>query len=505
MSRCPLQWPVVFLKINRMKKRFTLIVFLVSQTLLAQLRPYTQYHLAPTLTNPALVGTSDYLQVTAQYRQSNVSAYQIPSLSFIYPFFKKETGNRYGGMGFTLINQSSGPSGMYQVTGALGGFGYDLTLNERHHLATGLQLGYINKRIDMGKVTTDSQFGSSGFDADLATGEEFERTSTGNLTINTGATWYYTDAIGSTKASLGLSFYNLNRPAYSFLKDRSREPVDYLVHGSLRAAQWGKVSVVPSFRYLHQGKKPLATLGSLFEYRVNRAGESKLGAGLWLHTNHSAGVSLQYEQAQYLIAFGYDFSTFSEPSIPSLNNAFEVALSWRMNRKQRLTSRKQATESPVTEEPQLAQQKPEEKDDAHVTPKTEIAKESAVVNKGAAQPITKEEKQLLAQKIAYPLGDTEPSPEAEPLLDSLAQVLKQHPDWKLEIIGHSCSLGSPKTKEQVSRLRAENIKHQLLRKGVAEQQLVAIGQSDRYPIASNQTEAGRIQNRRVEFRLLKLH
>lgn len=125
------------------------------------------------------------------------------------------------------------------------------------------------------------------------------------------------------------------------------------------------------------------------------------------------------------------------------------------------------------------------------------------MDNGTPQHGAKAERQLLPQRIAYPLGATEPGPESGLILDSLALVLKQHPDWKLEITGLSYSVGSSEAKKQVSLLQAEKIKQRLLQKGVSEKQLVAIGESDHYPIASNQTEPDRIQNRREKFALIK--
>jgi len=473
----------------------------------AQLRPYALYHLSPTLTNPALVATSDYSQVTAHYRQSKVSGYQVPSLSYVHPFYGKASGNRYGGMGFTLISQSSG---LYRVTGALGGLGYDFNLSERHHLASGLQVGLLNKRLDLSRVTTESQYGGNGYDAALATGEHLDPTSRSAVAVNAGINWYYTDATGNQKASLGVASYNVNRPGYRFVQERNQEPVSYLVTGSFLLARKGNFSVLPAFRYIRQRNMSLANIGSLFSYALAAGGENKLGAGFWGNTNGSISLGLQLEKEHFVFAFAYDASTYPGSQIAPVNNAFEAALSWRVNRQKKVSGRKATSEPAAPEPPAEVKSSPrEEKPVAEVpgsvaaAPQPEAAREDEKVGKDTARLADAQEKELLTRKIAYPLGGTELSPEDEQFLDSLARELKQNPGWRLQISGHTCSTGSREANQRVSLQRARYVQQRLVQKGVPQSQLLALGQANQYPVASNDTEAGRARNRRVEFVLLK--
>jgi type IX secretion system PorP/SprF family membrane protein len=242
-----------------MKKLFLLLLLLPARHVQAQFRPYTLYSLSPALTNPALVAADDYGQVTAHYRGSRVAGYRVPSLSYVHPVYGKVSGQRYGGLGFTLISQSAG---MYRVTGALGGFGYHVPLDARHSLAGGLQLGLINKRIDPGAVTTDSQYGAGGFDPALPTGETFDRPSRTAVAANAGLHWSYADLAGNRKALLGVALFNANRPAYPFLRERNREPVGYIVTGNWLAARRGRFSFEPAFRYFREGPTGFTSVGA---------------------------------------------------------------------------------------------------------------------------------------------------------------------------------------------------------------------------------------------------
>ena len=85
------------------------------------------------------------------------------------------------------------------------------------------------------------------------------------------------------------------------------------------------------------------------------------------------------------------------------------------------------------------------------------------------------------------------------LVTSLGQDFKQ-----LIIEGHTCNLGKPEYNLDLSRKRAETIKNILVKQyNIPAQKIQAIGYGMTRPIASNDTEAGRIQNRRVEFKIFR--
>ncbi len=486
-----------------MKKLSLLIFLLLSRHVQAQFRPYSLYPLSPVLTNPALVAADDYGQVTAHFRQSRVAGYRVPSLSYVHPFYGKANGNRYGGMGFALINQSAGPAGMYQVTGALGGFGYHLAPGPHHGLDAGLQLGLVNKRIAPGAVTTDAQFGAGGFDPTLPTGEPLDGPGRTAVAINAGLHWSYADLAGRRKASLGLALHNANRPAYPFLGERNREPVGYVVTGTFLAASRGNFSAEPTFRYFREGPTALGSVGAQFGYALGDRKETRVSATLWYHTNVSPGLGLQLETQGFVLGFGADGSSYRNTTMDGGNGAFEVALAWRINRKKRVDDRRAGAEPPPAEPVAETQPLPSPAQPSERAPDRTAATPPPAADSSATPSAVRREEAKLARQIAYPLGGTGLSAGDEQFLDSLARELKAHPDWQLRIGGHTCSLGSPATNAKVSLARAQAVRARLVQKGVPADQLRATGHADRYPIAPNDTEAGRARNRRVEFVLVK--
>ncbi|QJX47427.1 OmpA family protein [Hymenobacter taeanensis] len=88
-----------------------------------------------------------------------------------------------------------------------------------------------------------------------------------------------------------------------------------------------------------------------------------------------------------------------------------------------------------------------------------------------------------------------------PTLDTLARILTEYPDYSLSIAGHTDSRGPAAFNLRLSRERAAVAGAYLLSRGVAEIRVELRGYGAQHPLATNDTEAGRMQNRRVEFDL----
>ncbi|MGV1100134.1 OmpA family protein [Thiovibrio sp. JS02] len=86
-------------------------------------------------------------------------------------------------------------------------------------------------------------------------------------------------------------------------------------------------------------------------------------------------------------------------------------------------------------------------------------------------------------------------------LDRIAQVLVQYPQTVIRIEGHTDSAGSEEYNMDLSRRRAEAVKNLIIQRGVdgARMEVLPLGESS--PVATNETEAGRQKNRRVEIKI----
>jgi len=92
---------------------------------------------------------------------------------------------------------------------------------------------------------------------------------------------------------------------------------------------------------------------------------------------------------------------------------------------------------------------------------------------------------------------------SKPSVVKAAALLKSCPTARIEVAGHTDNLGSAASSLPLSEQRAVAIKATLVRLGVPATRLLAHGYGESFPIASNDTPAGRIANRRVELRVLQ--
>ncbi|GAB3564362.1 PA14 domain-containing protein [Spirosoma luteolum] len=88
-------------------------------------------------------------------------------------------------------------------------------------------------------------------------------------------------------------------------------------------------------------------------------------------------------------------------------------------------------------------------------------------------------------------------------LDQLARALVEHPGWVIQIAGHTDNVGDARLNQALSEQRARVVAFYLYRHGVADTRMNTVGYGGSRPLVSNDTEAGRAQNRRVEITYMR--
>ncbi len=89
--------------------------------------------------------------------------------------------------------------------------------------------------------------------------------------------------------------------------------------------------------------------------------------------------------------------------------------------------------------------------------------------------------------------------DSQAVLDQTAQALQQNGDWKLRVVGHTDTVGNAQANEQLAQQRAQSVMTYLVAHGVAADRLRVEAEGQHQPVASNATDAGRAENRRVEL------
>ncbi len=105
----------------------------------------------------------------------------------------------------------------------------------------------------------------------------------------------------------------------------------------------------------------------------------------------------------------------------------------------------------------------------------------------------------LSDDVLFEFDRAELKPGGILKLRPLVDFLTEHPGRLVTIEGHTDSVGDERYNRDLSQRRADAVRGLLIQNGIKSAQIVSRGLGEQYPIASNETESGRLQNRRVQI------
>ena len=106
--------------------------------------------------------------------------------------------------------------------------------------------------------------------------------------------------------------------------------------------------------------------------------------------------------------------------------------------------------------------------------------------------------------ITFAVDSSNISSDFHDILDSVALVLDEFDKTLVEVAGHTDSTGAAQYNQELSQQRADSVASYLRSRKVKGDRLIVVGAGESYPIASNDTPAGRQLNRRVEITIVPL-
>lgn len=106
------------------------------------------------------------------------------------------------------------------------------------------------------------------------------------------------------------------------------------------------------------------------------------------------------------------------------------------------------------------------------------------------------------ENLEFQSGQHHLLPSSYPELNKLVRLLKANPNRSIQIFGHTDSSGDANVNQRLSERRAQTVAEYLIKKGIPKHRLKIRGNGEKYPIASNDTYKGRLQNRRIEIMLV---
>lgn len=108
----------------------------------------------------------------------------------------------------------------------------------------------------------------------------------------------------------------------------------------------------------------------------------------------------------------------------------------------------------------------------------------------------------MPSNITFAFNSANLDPQFYPVLDNVASTLTEYNQTIVEVAGHTDSIGTDAVNQRLSEQRAASVGNYLMSKGLMRDRFILTGAGKTRPIASNDTEAGRAQNRRVEITLV---
>lgn len=498
-----------------------LLCVLLSNTALAQEPNYSLYRYTPFFTNPGQIGTIEDVRLMLNYRNQSLEAGESFNSTSVSAFYPINIKNHRLVIGADFLSDKA--SQYVNTNGGLIGVAYSIKLNQYSELSLGVQGGFFQRKIG-GEFTTDDQFVNGGFDPSLISEDGVLNQTKAYPTLSGGVYYKIKDEFGEDKAFIGASVFNAIEPDISFIEATSDKlPMSLKVLAGYKVYQGERFSVLPNMRWVNQAGNSFFNLGSNFDYALstNEDGRTALELGAWYNTNEAGIVSVAYKQPRLTIGAGYEMP-LGDGLNSARNGTFELAISFRLKKKsQPYQEPVPAAEpvapveetEPVAEEPEepveegrIEEQKvlvEEETEEEPVEKKVE--EEEEIVVEETPEPkksvLTPREKELMEKTVRFNLNSDDLTADSKDFLDKVVEILKEKDDFQIRLTGYTCSLGPESFNESLAQDRAEIVSTYLINNGIDKNRITVDSGGENNPIGDNNTQEGRIKNRRVEFTL----
>jgi type IX secretion system PorP/SprF family membrane protein len=333
-------------------KNLLLIIYFLGLLLIAgivnaQDPVFSQFYNAPVYLNPALVGDEEGMLLNlghrSQWRQLH-DPYTTTQASVIIPYYQSvhtRPVGHIGGMGLSFYNDVSGAYQNFKTTGGNASFAYNLSLDERNtnKISFGLQIGFINKRIDTDRLQWGEQYQRFiGFNQEITPAEMALFENKTMVDITPGVFWRYRDQKGLgliRSAYSGFAVAHMNHPDESVLADRVDQlPLLYKYHGGLIFALNDRASISANVLTLLQDMENQTNFGSFVSYSLPfiQGGimtESMVRVGGWYRRNDAFILSTEFLTSRFSVGFSYDWNTSSLRYQNRVPGTYEVTMGIR--------------------------------------------------------------------------------------------------------------------------------------------------------------------------------
>jgi len=294
---------------------------------------FSQYNGSVLNVNPAFTGLfdGDY-RVGGIYRsqwQSVPVPYRTVSLAADGRFKTKSMKSDRFGAGVVFNNDRAGDT--YLSTNQFyfsGSYIHKVNSDSTLLWSNGVMLGVSNIGFDYGKMTFDSQYNGSNYDASLGTGENFAKNATTYLDLNLGTALQF--AIKQRAyVQYGLSYHHLTSPKVTF-QNNNNVKVDGKLSNYL-GFQYPiapKLDIMAELLYAHQGKYNEFVPGAMIRFYIDPNTQQAISAGIYYRVKDAAIARVGYQFKTLTAGIAYDVNTSKFIAATNRRGAFEVYLNY---------------------------------------------------------------------------------------------------------------------------------------------------------------------------------
>ncbi len=318
------------------KAAFIAIISLLHFEMNAQDIHFSQFYASPLTLNPALTG-----HIICDWRAAGIyrdqwrtisPALMTAAASFDKAFYLRN--HKIGG-GAVLAYDRSGNADLSVTKIFLSG-AYHKTFGI-HALSGGLQMGFVDKRMDKSSLTFDDQWNDDPnhanggtFDQGMPTADEQMGESLKYFDMNAGVVW--SPVTEKLESQVGIAFFHITRPKESFYEKKEKLKARYVLHARLKWNATDRFYVQPNWLYQFHSASREFVLGSNFGYHLS--GDKMSGVSIWAGPMFRYGLTARND--------GNDVSNRTDALIAVIGAGFkniDVGLAYDIN----MTDLKKAT------------------------------------------------------------------------------------------------------------------------------------------------------------------
>lgn len=294
---------------------------------------FSQYFNAPMLVNPANTGFNpdfDY-RVGGNYRKQWATIVSNPYKTMSFwgdvQLFNNRFENAWVGVGGALLKDVAG-SGSLSSTKVYASVAYHQVVGLNSLVSLGFNAGFVNKSIDLSKLTFDNQWNGKFIDAVIPSGETFstDRQSYVDLQVGLNYAIFPTD---NAYMNIGVSALHVNKPSESFFASSGVStvvPVRYtaFLNGVFKLNDRWIIS--PNAYFSYMAKATEYVVGGLANYNLSGDGATQLLGGIYYRVGDAIAPMIGFQMNDLKLTFNYDATMGDLGKYNSTRGAYEFSI-----------------------------------------------------------------------------------------------------------------------------------------------------------------------------------